>query len=816
WGTHQSNLRYAAEQEQLSVQRSAVAQKIAVAEVEKFGQGALAISKSIPEPRLDDWYHIDYLSKTSLLPQKQSPYRDTALSVAFSKDEKYFATVSPGVLFNHFSIYSTESKEQVCQFYFNSCPEDWSSMGLLDDPSKSSYVQGLALFANPCYCNEVSSDPVKSARFVIIRSNGAFAFISTNEDQKIVWRNLNDINGRTEKNEFTLCYSVLSNAENAILASGDCDGNITLFSFPEGKFIKQVSARPNLENNQTTMACPNLVFSSSGRELYSFCGGSEIKQWGIDGTLINSFNLPLETMGEYINNFGITPDGQQIIVGLSSGKKIVWNIRENKMVAEVMDKEYSKAMGSKIHHFLNELIQLVTDQKKSLSDKVMWINNAILSSLQHKHKEGTGRQECIYAIDNERFLSFGELGPYQIWNWTKKDAKGDWETSLLQSDSSNPKMGILAVAISPSRKACLVSEANGDLSLFDMETGKITAISEGLLAFGVPQGRRGVFHQGKKRILVPTFAPQPLMEFDPDTLQIITQYCPIRDLTYEEYIQGKASVHSIAVPEKGNSFAILLGTGDIQYFELGNPYPVKILAHVCPGIENNPLFFEGNRLAASPQVTRLAAKFAKEDRIVVWKWKETKEERFLVTRYAKENKMDPIGLFNDIFFLNENELLELRTEGFRRWNVETGEQISEHRIWRHSQAVTTCCSLAPTNFFREEHDEIALGLIDGSVVIVGIKDGLTLHSTNIFSSRLSAMRDDQISVSKEQSDGRTVTGISWSRDRSLIAVAYFSGKVVLYATSNFAPLAAVQCGRSSSTHNPNGLLVDTVPFITDL
>ena len=589
-------------------------------------------------------------------------------------------------------------------------------------------------------------------------------FVSKESEEVPLCLNLNDINDRAEEEEYDFGRPIITGdtKAGALVLVGDKQGALYRFSFPKGYLLEKIDAHPNEQNSALVLA-----LSPDGTTLISAGGDGRFKRWKTDGTLVDTLELPFpsepETDFGFVRRIDFTPDGKRLVVGCETGKIVVWDLEAKKAVAEMTEPEVPQTPGRLISR--------------------------------------------VYAIDHDRICSFCLNGHYRIWNLAKRDKNGVPVSVDFQPDSTKPILGIRSAAISPSRKQVVVADNKHKMFVLDTQDGRVMAKSEGLCksrhsGYTISDA---VYHPGGDRILAATNAYSPLLAFDPATMRVDREYVPYPDLTWQEFGKLKGLIHSIAVPETETQFAVALNSGDIQYYDMNDSSPKKTLSGVFSdeGIQKNDCYL----ITASPNGERLAATSSLGDEIILWKWNGEEEERRWKKKQISSELETERVLGNYTFalvFTSEKELLEIKYGGrFLRWDVETGELIAEHTVFRSVDTVSPFAIKVSRSSLSHDKKRLAIGFDDGTLAVLAIKDGTIEQMTNTLAqplSNFSASPPQSDSLSTQQggtvmNPERSVTGLAWSRDDSLLSVGFSSGKLVLAETRNFSVLATAVAGK---------------------
>ncbi|MDO4569126.1 MAG: protein kinase [Planctomycetia bacterium] len=699
-----------------------VQQLDSIAEKEKFGQGRLALFSQMPQLSGEvplEWQK-EVLLRTSLLCEETSPRKGVVDALGISRDGQFFAELSSD---NWVSIYSMS----------HFCLVDRFPVLL---PSNAG---DCFLLANPLFEDEAARQPVHSARFLVCAQNGVVIFLAKQKDIRSQTINFNDVNGIPAEKEFKLGKPVFLTQEagKTTMIVDDAEGNLLFFSFPDGKLLKQVKAHEN------GMTC--LVLSQDGKTIATAGGDGLFKLWKSDGTPIKTLALPFaETPHErwkFVRRVDISPSGNLILASAETGKVVVWDIAAEKILAEITEPELPGTEGNLIQR--------------------------------------------VYWLDETRFVSLCLNNHYRIWNLAQRDEEGNPKFIDIQDPESRPALGIRAAVYSLLAKRLVIHENNHTLSVFDTETGEKLGKTTGILKLSHPNlsVTDARYHPGADSLLVGNFAYYPIISYDPRDLEKPLAYLPYPSISDQDVQRGKTLVSNLAFPDVGKEFAASLGSGDMVFFEVGNPTPIRTLSRIFRPFSADDMTLP--IIAASPEGKTFAHTTTTGRKITLCQWNDGE----VIRSWQKDSVGDEFTIF--LAFVSEDRVLELTFQGtLTLWDVQEGKELATTKLMADRPRfleVTTPSAFA----LSWDKKEFAVGFSDGSLQIVQITDlSLIGQSMPEWSNPLSnythtspyalERADTEANIGGHMmAPENAVTGVDWSRDDSILVLSFSSGTNVI-------------------------------------
>jgi WD40 repeat protein len=193
----------------------------------------------------------------------------------------------------------------------------------------------------------------------------------------------------------------------------------------------------------------DVIFTPDGKKAVSASVDSTLKVWDVGTgnsiTTIHGHNAP-------IFSAAVTPDGQRVLSGGQDGRICVWDLLSNSA--------YFKAA----REMLTKELALPDDPEKKRRGMEHLLHRM---SVLDKHSIGLTHMEI--ARDKKRLVTSSLDGTLRIWN----TSTGDTEHVLGSGEKE-----VTTFALSPDGKRIVSGDIKLNLSLWDVESGKLLGIRE--------------------------------------------------------------------------------------------------------------------------------------------------------------------------------------------------------------------------------------------------------------------------------------------------------------------------------------------------
>ncbi|MBR2004446.1 MAG: protein kinase, partial [Thermoguttaceae bacterium] len=672
-------------------------QTVAPIAAENWAQGEVALRDYVDAPE-EMATRLHLAERSGIFLEAAGSRRVIVDSTAFSADERYVATLGPvGTTIYRATFESPNgSFVSVAQFPF------------------ADYDGTRYLTANPAFRADAETtgekvDPIAASRFLLCRDDGVVHFLRFDENgatatHKVDFRATPDAaNGAKAATQPRASWGVplfATTADGVRLIVADVSGAASVYAFPEGRLVKRFQlCAPSAD---APNALPRLAATPDGRTLVSAGLDGSFKRWSLDGEELETFDLPLGevdlSLGWLFRSVDVSPDGKTLYASDERGKFVVWDVDAKKPIyvgQEPVNETQAKRVGAPATtNFLTR----------------------------------------IYRLDDARFVTLGLNDRWCVWDLSKRDENGAPTSVEFRDDSAGPSRALRSVAISPSRRFLATQNNSQYFEIYDVESQKALARSEGVLF-----NRNPVFTISdvaylpqSDQILCGSFGCRPVVALDPRTLRVATEYDPYPDADAAFFTEMKGVPSFFAAPNAGDEFAVAFASGDLFFFKDGVSEPIAKLEKAFPdaSIDNLPL------LAASPDGSRLIGKTLLGDEYVLWDWKTRSEIKRLKLSPdddadATQVDAEPSAVQNlfktlciGLEFLDKTTLATIMPDGsVVRYNVETGERVAttpspRPLVSKDGLAATT--SGAQCYRLSNDRKRLALGFADGFVAVVDL------------------------------------------------------------------------------------------------
>ena len=717
----------------------------------RHGQGDLAL--------LDQIYQLRPENKEIL-----SRMEDAAVTSLLSEKVSSFREIIDATTFSSDGKYFVTFASTNALTCWNTETQVSKARVILEQPEDYPlYTETNLLYGKDKIAKHLTSSP-----YILYSTCGAVKFLSDDLSVQKEF-NLFDINGLPndiiDDKARSVLYQTEINNSLALAATGK-KGEVYCFSLDDGKLLGSFQAQ------KAGLTC--LVISDNGQNMVTIGKDGSFDYRNMDGKLLHSFDFGFSKTPDpnygFVRRCALSPSGKRIAAGSENGEIIIWDIPGNKPIAKMKEPD----IPGTLENFMNR----------------------------------------FYWLDEDRVLSLCLNNHYCIWNLSKIGKDLVPVSLLMKSDQPNTLSGVSASAFSRINKKLLVAGNDHTLRLFDAETGKQIAKTEGLIKSVASMVTVSVakYFENTDRILVGNHGLQSLYSFNPKTLQPDKIFVPYPDINWIEVQQSKNYPCSIACPQKGTEFAVAFGSGDIMTFDLTDSKPThcfkSVFQSVKPGSGNCSI------MSVSPSGKYLAATSTQMEEIILFDLKLRKElRRFnktsINTSSNKRSSHMEQGMKRTmgLIFTDDESLFELTGNGtLKQWNIMEGKLVNSAEFGDSSYDVMKSPLSLTTYELSHDKKRMALGFNDGYIKLVELKNLTTVYSTLALSLPISnyngiARRDiDSLNTAN------AATGLAWSKDDSVLAASFVNGKTALMETRYNTLFAAM-------TSNDSAAILGNIPCI---
>lgn len=809
------------------------------AENESWNQGAAALyAQGRDLERIPEVARAFYCSQAeALLPVQSSSWREFYRDCEFSSEGSQFATLTDETA-TFWKISANDAAEQYDEIRLPFLASEFETF-LRPNPLFRRLDVSEILHDAPCY--------------IMYRDGRIYApNFKTREFEKVfdAYDALN-----LEHDDFksvpSLVYDAIS--QKAAWVSATRFGRLVALSFPDGETL--VDVKDDFGGEGTTVAATQdarrfAVADNGDITLYVDGKKRELGDLGLPTTKLTDVDDIFKPRDQRFLSF--SPNGKLLLVGDKEGNAKLYDVEARKTTATF---SLHQLRRTKLNYFANYL-----------TAKVYWLDSDRFFLLDYK---GRSRVCDLSGVANDGTVAL---------NYVPDIGAEPLNRSAMEITYCS--------TFSPTTYRLIESSNSGRLSLYAIDlaaqTTRNLASADGVCAAipGVwtPAINDAIYFAAVDRVLVASNSPSGshyfIKSFNPKTLEVDDS---ISDVPSKPY--------ALAVPEVGSQFLAAFANPEYgvqeeevarleaNHLEIGariQPYifdaaDLSSLAPECSITLKSD--FDEPLIAASPSAKYYATSTYYNDKIEVRDWKTGALVRNLFdsprlverlekaedVRNAFEKIPTPDWRDNPNFltsasvelsaedetpqwiakrvwlaFLSDERLLELNYKGeLRQWNVVDGKRLRTLRVLSETgrTSVVSLARLSP------DKKTLALGFSDGRVDFVDLdawekRDaGLQVSSPlSLLSRSFNALNASRLNA--EFLWKNAVAGLAWSRDGSLLCIAFQNGKSVLVETSqytvvsSFTPLAEKAnlpryAPSVANALNPNFLSNAVWPFFTN-